>query len=120
MEDPEKHLAALDIEVPCAMDPGRSAIVDATHRSYVNWEIYFFSSMEHKRTFDSNPRRYCGRVTDPVTGKRFEPVADSPRLDYNGRPYFFAESASLAVFEARPDTLAQPNYPMKKMKPVDG
>ena len=114
MQDPEQYLAALGIDVPCAILPDSGGVLDVSHRSLVNWEVYFFSSLEAKERFDHNPTRFCGLVTDPVTMSRFRPTASSARADHNGRPYFFADASNLAMFSKSPDSFAQPNPKMKK------
>ncbi len=106
--------------MPCAIDSTRDAILGETHRSVVNWEIYFFASRENKEVFDSDPLRYCGLVTDPVTKMRFRPHAESPRVDYGGRPFFFVSSSSIPVFQAHADSLAKPTYQMNSTNPKSG
>ena len=114
MQDPEQYLAALGIDVPCAILPDSGGVLDVSHRSFVNWEVYFFSSLEAKERFDHNPTRFCGLVTDPVTMSGLRPTASSARADHNGRPYFFADASNLAMFSKSPDSFAQPNPKMKK------
>ena len=115
MKDPEPYLTALDTAVRCAVERERTAVVDAAHRSRVNWELFYFSSLEHKRRFDADPIRYCGLITDPVSMERFQPDGQSPHLEYENRPYFLTGPSTFAVFKARPDTLAAPRPRMRRM-----
>ena len=91
------------------------AILSAGLRAWVNHEIYFFSSTDAKRLFESHPLRYCGRLTDPVTGVRFVPDNGSPRFDYSGHPFFFSTQTSLATFKADPSRFATPTRTMPAM-----
>lgn len=115
MEDPEPYLNYLEIKLPCAVRDGEFAVVDATHRRYVNWEIFFFSSVEAANEFTSNPLPHCGLLTDPVTRGGFRPDQDSPRWEYNGRPYYFPSDSAMAVFRTMPDSLAVPRPKMLSM-----
>ena len=112
MEGPEIYLEALGVTLDCAMAQGEGAVLDPEHRSYVNHEIFFFSSAEQKEVFDREPFRHCGPVTDPVSRKRFTPTADSPRRDFMERPYYFDSEATLAMFAATPDSFAVPRLRM--------
>ena len=112
MKDPEVYLTALELAVPCAVSDYDPARLDAEHRSYVNWEVYFFSNLARKAEFEDDPLRYCGTVSDPVSKERFSPTTASPRYDYNGRPYYFSSQATMATFRTMPDSLAQPSSKM--------
>jgi YHS domain-containing protein len=106
------YLAALGIELPCAMDASRRAILDAEHRAFVNWETYFFADETSRAAFVSDPLRWCGLVTDPISRERFRPTADSPRLEHGGRPYFFTSAATRDQFAAMPEMYALPKPQM--------
>ena len=112
MQDPARYLTELGVSLTSATDEQRTAILDADHRSYVNWEVFFFADLEEKVVFERDPVRFCGVVTDPVSKKRFRPAIDSPRVDYAGRPYFFQTKATLEQFESMPDGLANPMHKM--------
>ena len=114
VKDPDMYLNALDISLGCAVAQNEPAVVDASHRRFVNWEIFFFSDQERMARFEEDPLRYCGIVTDPVTKTRFRPHASSPRSDYRGRPYFFSSDSTLAVFRGMPETFADPLVEMTK------
>ena len=106
MKEPEKYLKELGIEVPCAVQSPRLAVLSPAYRLYVNHEIYFFSDSAALLKFERDPLRYCGWVTDPVTRARFQPTLSSPRFEHRGRPYYFRSDSSLAIFKAHPDSLA--------------
>jgi YHS domain-containing protein len=112
VQDPEIYHTDLKVELPCAVDPSRPAIVDAAHRALVNHEVYFFSSPEALRTFSKDPLRYCGRLTDPVSGVRFQPTRSSPKAVYEGRPYYFHSAANRRMFQASPEKY---EYPVRRM-----
>lgn len=78
----------------------------------MNWEAYFFSTPERKARFDHTPWKNAGLVTDPVTMRRFEPGASSPRVDHNGRAYYFEGAESRSTFAAFPDSFALPLFSM--------
>lgn len=115
MQDPQDQLVDLGIGVQDAIDPDRDAVLDRAHRSFVNWETFFFADTASKRRFDADPLRWCGILTDPVSRQRFVPGDRSPRSEYGGRPYFFYTDANKAVFDASPDTYATANFDMIKM-----
>jgi YHS domain-containing protein len=115
VQDPESFLEELGVELDCAIVEGAQAILDVEHRAWVNHEVFFFSTGSQKEKFLQHPERFCGIVTDPVTREKFEPNKVSPRLDHDGRPYFFLSEGSLSRFEAAPDSFAIPKGRMVKM-----
>ena len=115
MKDPEVYLRQLGVKLPCPVHPEASAVLGADTRTWVNHEIYFFSSAEAKRAFEQRPLKYCGTLTDPVTLVRFTPSKAAPRFDYGGHPFFFTNAASLAAFKADPARYAVPTRTMPAM-----
>lgn len=120
MQDPELYLNRLNISFPCVVRAGEPAVVDVAHRRHVNWEVFFFSSPAATNEFMLNPLQYCGLVTDPVTKAGFRPDGDSPRWEYNGRPYYFSSDSTMAVFRTMPDSLAVPRPKMSMMNKKSG
>ena len=112
MKDPAPYLTALKIDIPCAVDSTALAVVEASHQSIVNWEVYFFSSIGKKKRFDTDVTKYCGMLTDPVRLIRFVPTSQSPRILHEGTPFYFSDSSSAALFEAHADSLAEPRHRM--------
>jgi len=115
VQDPEVYLNNLDISFSCVVRDGEPAVVDADHRRFVNWEVFFFSSTDAANEFAADPIRYCGFLTDPVTRIGFRPDGRSPRVEHNGRPYYFLSDSTMAVFKTMPDSLAVPRPKMLKM-----
>lgn len=106
MKGPEQFMKALRIEVPCVVSKGRPAVVDTTMRTYVGHDVFYFSGLKERDRFREAPLRFVRRLTDPVTLKRFEPSRKSPRLVRDGRPYYFADDSTRAVFASMPDSFA--------------
>ena len=110
MQDPQIQLLELGLAVPDVLDAARPAVLDAAHRSFVNYETFFFADEADKRRFDADPTASCGVLTDPVTKRRFRPGSDAPRGTYGGRAYVFFDAASKAAFDGTPEAFALPNY----------
>ena len=115
MQDPQIQLKELGVTLSDPIDPSREAVLDADHRSFVNWETYFFADLDTKRRFDADPLRWCGILTDPVTRHRFRPGGRAPRSDFDGRVYFFYDEAGKKAFDAQPETYARANFDMVPM-----
>ena len=120
MQDPEPYLENQKITVPCLLEPQRPAVMDAAHRSVVNFELFYFSDEKTKSRFDEDPLRYCGSITDPVTQERFVPGESSPRIERDGRTYVFLSDESLKQFEALPDSFSVPHFRMREMMNNEG
>ena len=106
MQDPERYLRSLKVEVPCTVYPKRKAIIDSSLRIKVNHEIFYFSSKAARDLFVKNPLRYCGLLTDPVSKQRFQPTAQSPKATYASRTYYFAADSSRTRFLGTPQKYA--------------
>jgi YHS domain-containing protein len=110
VQDPQIQLREIGLAVPDALDPKRGAVLDAAHRSFVDYETFFFADEDDKRRFDADPTAACGILTDPVTKDRFRPAYDSPRFSFDGRAYIFFTEANKQAFEKSPEAFARPNY----------
>jgi YHS domain-containing protein len=88
------------------VDPRRSAVIDSTLRVFVGHDLFYFSDAAARARFLKDPLRWCSRLTDPVTQRRFHPTRTSPHLAWHGRPYWFASDSTLMVFRAMPDSFA--------------
>lgn len=115
MQDPSHYLSDLVTNLPSTDDPTKPAIIDSDHLSVVNFECFYFASKEGKAKFDHDPCAHCGRVTDPVTYRKFVPTARSPRIEREGRTFFFRSDSTRAIFAARPDSFSLPHWGMMQM-----
>ena len=106
MKGPEPYLKALQIEVRDVVRPGRAAVLDSSLRVFVGHDLFYFAEAAARERFVKEPLRWCRRLTDPVTLRRFQPTSRSPRLEYRGRPYWFASESTFAGFRATPDSFA--------------
>jgi len=98
----------------CAVDPQRETPIDAAHRIQVNQEFYYVADDAAKARFLDEPHRYTGQVTDPVTLKRFQPDASSPRRSFGGRLFYFESDETVARFDADPRTYGTPRTGMRE------
>lgn len=112
VEGPDGYLKARGITLASAVDPSQVAVIDTEHRVILNYEVFYFASGELKQKFLADPIAYSGQLTDPVTLRRFQPTATSPRRDYSGRIYLFPAEESAAAFDAEPYRYAVPVYKM--------
>jgi len=87
--------------------PAYVASYDPKLRVFVNQETYFFSSNDTKKRFLSDPVRYSGPLTDPVTQKRFRPTPRSPRAKYQDRLFYFESPVTQRQFAAAPKDFAR-------------
>lgn len=115
MQGPENYLKAQNMTLPSAVDPSRTAVLDADHRAFVNYEVYFFADQELKTTFLKDPTSFTGELTDPVTMQRFLPSSNALRTEYAGRLFLFPDAASAQAFAAEPDRFALPVYRLPEM-----
>jgi len=106
VEDPERYLTELGVEVPDLIDSTRKAVLEFPTRSRVNFETFFFTDAADKERFDANPVEHIGFLVDPVNRMRFHPTAASPRFDFNNRPFYFSSDSTRTAFAATPDSFA--------------
>jgi YHS domain-containing protein len=88
-------------------------VLDAAHRSRINFENYYFADLKDKPRFDAHPEKYADLLTDPVSRARFRPHANSPRLEHGGNPWFFESDSTRALFAAEPDS-----FPITKARMI--
>lgn len=115
VEGPEDPIERQHLTFPSAVDPSRPAVIDAAHRVFVNYEIYYVADEDLRQRFLADPPAFTGPLTDPVTLRRFQPDADSPKSEHDGRLYYFPDQASAEAFDADPNRYAVPVYKMKAM-----
>ena len=106
MKGPESYLKIQAIDVRDAIDPRRGAEVDSTRRVFIGHDLFYFADAASQARFEKQPLRWCKRLTDPVTLKRFKPTARSPHLTHMGRRYWFASDSTLMAFQAAPDSFS--------------
>jgi YHS domain-containing protein len=111
-DGPDGYLERLEIELASFMDETKPAVLDAEHRTFVNYEIYFFADAGELTEFEKDPLQYCGLLTDPVSKKRFQPGKSSPTLTFRGQPYYFLTAENRSAFIAKPSTYALPQFGM--------
>lgn len=98
-------------------DSTRVAVLDASHVSRVNHDVFVFATAESKARFDADPTTACETVRDPVTLETFQPAVESPTLLHENRWFVFESEASRAEFVANVDSFAIPKW---GMRPMDG
>jgi len=108
VQDAHLFLIAKGIELRDFLDDERPAVLDAAHGVRLNHEWYYFADLDSRATFLADPTRYCGLLTDPVTGRRFLPRADAPRAEHEGVQFLFPSHDSRERFELRPARYALP------------
>ncbi len=91
----------------------QTALLDARHRVFVNWETYYLSSDENLAKFRADPLKYVGTVTDPVTRERFRPDRKHTRLEHEGRIIWFAKPENAERFRAGPEAYVPPMIGMQ-------
>ena len=114
MKGPDQYLNELGITLPCAVDSSRTAIIDASHRAFVNYEAYYFSDDAAMKVFIVEPYRYTGKVTDPVSIARFIPTADSPTRSFGGRLFYFISNETAATFDTNQAMYGNPMPGMRE------
>lgn len=113
MQDPSPYLQQLGVALSCLSDPNRPAQLDDEHLARVNYELFYFADQSARLAFVQDPRSHCGALTDPVSKRRFRPGTEAPRIDFAGRPWFFASDSTRALFAAMPDSFLSPRFQMK-------
>lgn len=99
-------------DLACAVDPTRKATIDASHRAFVNHEVYYVSDDEALREFVTAPYRYSGQVTDPISLERFQPSATSPVRSFGGRLFYFQSNETATKFDSDPRMYGVPRPTM--------
>ena len=84
MQDVAGYFARRGLPLRGYLDPTRPARLDDAHLVRLNYEAFFFADAAGRERFLSDPTRYCGQLTDPVTKERFVPSSESPFVDRLG------------------------------------
>jgi len=96
----------MKITVMDPVDPRRVASYDPKLRVFLNQEAYFFAGMDTEKRFLSDPLRYSGPLTDPVSQKRFKPTRYSPKTHYKDHTFYFESSLTERQFAVSPQNYA--------------
>ncbi len=115
MQSPEIFLNDLEISVNCVVNPNQKAQLDIEHRVFVNWETYYFSDGNAAKKFNKTAYKFTGKLTDPVSQKRFQPDKKSPSRINDGRIFYFLNKDNALAFDADPEAFVTPVVGMKKM-----
>lgn len=102
VQGPEPYLERMKARFSDPVQAKRLARIAAGLRYHVNWELYYFADRRNLDEFRRHVTKYCGTLTDPVTGARFRPGPTSPMVRHAGRPYYFTSDATRARFQAAP------------------
>ena len=103
-EDPGPFLKKLGVQLRDPLAPARVASYDPSLRVLLNQEAYFFAGKETMKRFQSDPLRYSGPLTDPVSQARFQPTARSPKTKYGNRTFYFESTLTQRQFAVSPDS----------------
>lgn len=109
----------IGLKLQSVMDEEKRAVIDKKHAFAVNYETFFFATLEEKQEFGVDIVAYCGPLTDPVNKQRFQPYEKSPRYDLGDHPYFFLTESNRAEFSKSPEQFTAPKFPMLKIKQME-
>jgi len=112
VQGPDRYLTDMGATFSCVVHSDQLAIIDARHRAFVNYEVYYFSSDEALQAFVAEPWKYTGRVTDPITRERFVPSQQSPRRSFGGRLFYMMTEENAATFDQDPAKYGMPHPTM--------
>jgi YHS domain-containing protein len=108
VQDPERLLKGLNLSFDSIVDPKRTAVLERKTRAILGHDLFFFADEVETKRFLAEPFRWCGKLTDPVSGVRFVPGAASPKSVFEGRTYYFASAATKKNFDAMPAKYKNP------------
>jgi len=103
LKNPESYLKA-DVECPVR---GLKRKASRANRLVVNDEIFYFCCGGCPMEFAKEPNSYVSELVDPVSGKKFNLAADSPKSSYRGGTYYFESAASKESFDKDPAKYAR-------------
>ena len=115
VQDPVPHVLKNELSFQCAVNSGESATIDPAYMRQVNWETFFFSDSSAMNEFDSDPIKYCGILTDPISRQRFRAGVESPHSQFDGRNFYFWSDSSKQKFDMMPAMYSAPNLTMEQI-----
>ena len=98
----------MNLSFDSIVDPKRSAVLEPELRVILGHDLFFVADEAEKKQFLAEPFRWCGKLTDPVSGVRFVPSAKSPKSVHEGRTYYFATKQTKKTFDAMPAMYKNP------------
>jgi YHS domain-containing protein len=103
LKNPEMYLkTTLDCPVR-----GAKVRANKANRLLVNDQILYFCCANCPQEFQKEPGNYVSKLIDPVSGKEFNVVADSPKAMHKGGIYFFENEDNKTAFEKEPAKYAK-------------
>ena len=102
MQGPESFLQQLRVELPCPVDPSRTAELAPALRSVVNGHFFWVADPVNLEAFRADPARFTGSLLDPTLHEWFTPSAGSPRLDLENEILLFASRETRDSFNPTP------------------
>jgi YHS domain-containing protein len=99
-------LKKLAVKLADPVYPARLASYDPKLRVFLNQEGYLFLDKDAMKRFRSDPLRYSGPLTDPVSQKRFQPTSRSPKAKFGNRTYYFESTLTQRQFALSPKDYA--------------
>ena len=69
VQGPDPYLERMHARFVDPVHPDRAALITARLRYHVNWELYYFADRRNLDEFRRHVTKYCGTLTDPVTGR---------------------------------------------------
>lgn len=98
LKTPEAFLKT-PVECPVRGIKGKAS---KTNRLVVNDQLVYFCCAGCNMGFKKEPNNFLSKLNDPVSGKEFNLVADSPKVEMDGAVYFFETDENKAAFEKEP------------------
>lgn len=109
VQNPLPFVQKQHLNFHCVVNTNKMATIDDKHQRKVNWEIFYLSDDDALAKFDKDPIKYCGILSDPVTGQRFRPGDDSPTETYRKQLFYFQSDSTKQVFDENPDGHKEPD-----------
>jgi YHS domain-containing protein len=98
LKAPETYLKN-PLECPVRGVKGKA---NKANRVVVNDQIIYFCCGNCDMGFKKEPNNYVSKLIDPVSGKEFSLLADSPKVEQGKTIYFFESEDNKAAFEKEP------------------
>jgi YHS domain-containing protein len=93
----------IKVNMTCPVMAGGKVNVSTAPRVAINDNLMLTCCAGCPDQIVKNPAKYLKEAKDPVTGAMFKIGADSPRSEYKGVHYLFANADNKKTFDASPD-----------------